>query len=717
VLIISFVYITDLMPALAEHGTLMPTYQEAVAQYNDWLAGRASAPEASPRAGTPTPSLSTTTSATSTSMAVPVSSVVSTSTIAPAAAAPAMVQAIPVPSTPTRQRRAPALFLSDKDEDELQVILPATPTAAPPTPQATATAPTPTAAPTAADPTLLPPYSEVSMPRKAANYAAAHLQHMGRPRSRSRVAHDDDAHLIERARTTATPHTPAKSLPLTTGSFVDDGYDFNTFDPLRLPTPTDQRKAYAAGRGEDIFDSIPGNTGILASSSDPDFFNSPNGIRVEQDQQRLGVRLSSDNAIHLSGEVLTMGDTGSTASAAGPSARVLSINTAQGVATSAYFKHGRAHITVARAPLASSPPPSSPSIPAAAQQAKRRWESTSTAPVAPAPPTTTARRTTPLKARTPAASKSTGHARPHGAARPTAIVAAAPASAPTRASAPVPARARAPASIKSASTAPSPAPSKRLKLASGTAVPASAVAPAVAPAHATSSGGRSSNTGRLVKRVAPETVLPADELKPLTTAMFAALNITPAGLAGTALSNIGVHVLENLAQFGVPCTRLIANLIALDHHKDVPRPSATDNTIFTDYAGDRPAHLVLFYNNTRRFNTTLFVDFDGMYLLQFWTWWDVLTADIRFGPTTDYQKPGGLKPGADLKPFMLKGPHGFGAVVAGVLVLIFGHMVDQDKLPGSLTFNTTPTKLVIRQWFCALQCLDEVATAMVSSLA
>jgi hypothetical protein len=772
----------------------MPSYEQAVAEYNEWLAGRAPRAPAPSCVGTPEPSTTTTTSGASSSIAVPTTAAASP---APANAAPSM----PAPAVATCTPLPSPLFLIDDDEDGAPTLLPATPRSAHPTPTATSTTSALPATPQAADPALPPPYSEVSTPKRAANYAAVHLQRQERHRSRSRATSEEDYQLAERTRVTSTPHTPARSSPLTFGSFGDNGYDFTPVSPLRLPTPPDQRKAYADGRGADIFNSIPGNTGVLASSSDPDFFNTTSGVRVEQDQQRLGVRLSSDNATHLSGEVLTMGHTGSTASAAGPSARVLTINTAQGVATSAYFKGGRAHITIARAPVSpsTSAPPSSPSVPAAAQQAKRRWDATGIAPPTTVRPTTTTSGAALPKSRSrrshrvarPSAAATTAPAQTAAPARaapaPAPVPVRVPVPAPTRTFAPVPTRTSAPAiaarasapatartsapatartsapatarmsapatartsapaptrvsapstastsapavtrtsapapakSVKTtpASATPSPAPSKRLKLTSGLAAPApvppAAPAQAVAPAQVAPSGRQTANTERLLKRVSPDLVLPVDELVPLTQAMLTTLNVTPAGLAGTALANIGVHVLENAIQFSGPPVRLLAHLVVLDHHPDVCMAKLDDSTHFSKYAGDRPAHLALFYENKRRFNSTSFKDFDGMYILQFWTWWDALTEGMRF-PTEDYRRPGGLKPGADLTPLMVKGPYGFGSVVAGLLIWVFAYMRDGDTT--SITFNTTPQRSIIRQWFPALRSVLEVAAAMVSGL-
>jgi hypothetical protein len=663
--------------AFVEDGVPMPTYQEAMAQHEATLAALRGNHGVVRRSETPAPSAPPTT----TSTPAPTST-----TLPPATAhgAVTLPSAQPSPSTPT-----PARSLLDVHDVAMSTPLPARVVSMPPSTPASCSTPQADTTPLSMgepghvtiDPsTLPPPYSLCQTPKQGDLVTPRKKLNVLRPKARHLTI---DTTLSSPSAPTPprTPHTPKVSSPLARGP----SYQYSGAvgeDDEALPTPHDRRKAYKYGHPRDIFGAIPRNSGVLASEGD--VFSSDD-IAVEASTQRVGVRLSSVYNTHLSGESLSMNGGSSIASASGPSARVLRIDTKGGLAASAYLNRGKAHLTVANLPAlspvqADAEPPLS----------KRTWTSRGSP-----------KAHIPVAAVAPAARSPAPRSRRVGAPKP-------PSPSPSV-----------------------PPPSKRTKVSSRLVIsddeedesedPLPSRRPSSSTTRGASARSAAKDRAQVEKKqsvVSASSRSRANTLDPVASNMLHTLGITVGSLSNTALANPASLIIEHAPELGATFVCVLDHLVTLDVDDTVCLAPSKGATHYSTRNTHRPEAIALYINRARKFNKGVFKNFNSKdFADDFWAWWNELAAGVCFPHrSSKFAWPGALRPGADFDPMLWRGPNGFGTVVVGLAIWIFGLKL-RDPSATKLVFDKTPPPAELKRWMEAVKSVEVVAAAMVDSLA
>jgi hypothetical protein len=665
---------SHVMTAFVDHGVPMPTYEEVMAQHEASLAALRANNGVVFRSGTPAPSASSSTPptpATARPTTAPITVVQPDAQLPPST--PSRADAVPPVHDVPMCTPSPARSASTSSSASI-------PSSTPPTKNVPLFAGEPDDDAPGQSP-LPPPYSPCETPKQA----TSHMKLAALKKKARHLTIDTTMSSPSAPTAPRTPHTPTVSSPLARKPLYPDSED-EVGDAL--PTPHDRLKAYEHGRPSDIFGAIPGNSGVLAS--DGDIFSSDD-LLVEARTQRVGVRLSSVFSTHLSGESLSMDGGANTASATGPSARVLTINTKGGLAASAYLNRGKAHLTIANFP-SSSPANKSdvePPLP------KRTWMSRGSPPKGHAP------------------DDDVGPVGPN-IDRP----------APRRAGA-----------LKSGGPSPSaPPPTKRAKVSK----------PAVSSDDEPASGGESSpprRTSSSTTRVGPprarastakarpsvgnaRTVASASKrsmsntIDPMAPNMLQVLGVTAASLSKTALACPASLILHHAPELGATFVRLLDHLGTLDADTTVCLAPAQGTTHYSMRTAHRPEAIAIFIRNARKFTKGVFKDFNVKnFSDDFWAWWNDIAKDVCYPHRpSKFARPGALLPTADFDSMLWRGPNGFGHVVAGLAIWIFGLKL-QDTTTTKLRFDKTPSTADFKRWLEAVKSVEVVAAAMVDSLA
>jgi hypothetical protein len=509
-----------------------------------------------------------------------------------------------------------------------------------------------------------------------------------------------------------TPHTPRTSSPLARGAMTydNDDDDFGPPSMLRLPTPHDRVKAYEHGRPQDIFDAIPGNTGVLAS--DLDVFASDDLV-MEARAQRVGVRLSHDADTHLAGEVIAVGHARTTASARGPSARVLSIDTARGLASSAYFKKGQGHIS-----FSALPPSSSPRTDVDTPAKSKRKHSTSllgtTSEVRGTEldtPIASKRKNAPNSraSHAPSAASRSSHRATTTATTPPGRPAKRPKHSAELVASSDDNEVASPPPVSAARAAASRPRARASSAAVTSVVPKRAAAVAAArPASSTSRSRPATSSARAVRAHSSR-----DGELPST---FARLGVTAAALQSTALAKTSAVLIEHALALGGTYAQLLSHLITLDEDVTVQTATAQVATFYSARTTHRPAQLGFFIKTGRVLNRGVFKDFTSKTFRDcFWSWWNDLTEGVCVQRRGAKSRPGAIRPTADFDPMLWRGSNGFGAVVAALALWHLGMKISTEG-SAKLKYENTPSTAELKDWKEAVQSVERIAAAMVDTL-
>jgi hypothetical protein len=265
-------------------------------------------------------------------------------------------------ASPTAARAAPPLQIASAVKTQLVAVgrdepttTPVSTAAVPSTPRA---ATTPLFMPELTSPTppasSPPPYTSTPTPAsRMPQPSLSTLPHRRRPAlPHLRIATD-------RVRNTydtfgpGTPRLPSSPLALSAYAADDDDEKDDSFGLSRLldsPLPPSllQMKAYADGGASELQRSIPGNSGVLASS-EADVFSddTPYLLRVDGTSHRVQLRIAEDAYASVAGGVIAVSGDGSEVSATGPQARAIAVMPTRGIAAVGFMRAGEARLNLA----------------------------------------------------------------------------------------------------------------------------------------------------------------------------------------------------------------------------------------------------------------------------------------------------------------------------------------------------------------------------------
>jgi hypothetical protein len=533
---------------------------------------------------------------------------------------------------------------------------------------------------------------------------------------------------INTPRTPRRSYTPAVSPPLR-----------SAFTP---PNPLAHRKAYEYGSPSGLNDAIEGNSGVLNTN---DVFGTQTlfATRTDGPHPQLNVRLDLGNT-HVAGEQLVMSSGGKTATAAGPSARTITVSANRTLVTASYVKGGLAHLAIARSPMTPCARPAPTPVPPTATLPD--WSSPTPVPTpTPAPTTMPAPVPTPVRApesvhaseqSTPtpdpatvksvdidilAMSKRKRMSRSPEVPSPPRVLSASPGLTPTRMY-----------SCKGSALPVGDSGSpllKRIRLGSDAShhdhSPTVAV-PHPAPPHSKKSARK--NWGPLSACVEspalravtmPACPRPALSSPPsslpalITVADLESLGITKTKLQKTVFGPDKATFYSLLPRFGMPFARLLGHLVHINHDKGICEAGTQSKTIFNKIK-NRPLPYDAFVKAARLLQPFVFKDFNGDYLLHFSSWWHAILSDVS-SPVAAPRLP---RPTADYKELLWRGKNGFGAVVAALALALLGIMHTPLTVKvKQLAFNNDPSPAQFYVWQKVVCSVERVAAAMVASRA
>jgi hypothetical protein len=164
--------------------------------------------------------------------------------------------------------------------------------------------------------------------------------------------------------------------------------DFGPIGLLLLNKIVPQIKPYNHSKKAKFFQSITGNSGVLASSelhsTGTSLLSCANNVNVLRDQgpvltcidshaQQIEVQVQESGKVHMAGGILAIGSTGSTANVTGAAARALAFMPDQGIAAAMYMHDSKGCLSMAQnhvhpaspspGPTSLLPPPIPPSLP------------------------------------------------------------------------------------------------------------------------------------------------------------------------------------------------------------------------------------------------------------------------------------------------------------------------------------------------------------------
>jgi hypothetical protein len=553
----------------------------------------------------------------------------------------------------------------------------------------------------------------------------------------------------------------------------DEVEDFGPIGPLLLNKTAPQIKPYDHGDKAEFFRSIPGNSGVLASSephsagtSSPSCADDVNVLRdqgpvlarINSHAQRIEVQVQESGEVHMAGGILAIGSTGSTANVTGSSARALAFMPEQGIAAAMYIQGGEGRLSMARNrvhPASPSPGPASSSLPlpippsspivaeddAAAR--KRRRDSLDAVPSAepepramapmprrsgrpskgaavPAPPAPTVDNSRPprkkAKESKPAA-KQADEAVPLAPATrartATSRASAATASATTRT--------RGSSSRAPAKAAVAAAPSRRggssrapRAQAASAPVPRRGAKQDDAPEEDTSVSARHS-----VPHAAALTVsAPLYGITPATSEDFINAGVTIASLQTTALANCSTFLLGDGKVLGATWARLLGHVVTLNAHSHTPTASGREVSAYSAAVDLRPKTITAFNGARRKLTHGVFDDFSGLPAIEFANWWHKIAGSVcHTDYSHGYPRCGEVLVAADLRPLLWRGHNGFDTVVVGLLLWILGHKrTNINKKSPSFT-GTVAADGLVDAWRAAVANVEAVGALMVAGLA
>jgi hypothetical protein len=596
-------------------------------------------------------------------------------------------------ASPTAARAAPPLQIASAVKTQLVAVgrdepttTPVSTAAVPSTPRA---ATTPLFMPELTSPTppasSPPPYTSTPTPAsRMPQPSLSTLPHRRRPAlPHLRIATD-------RVRNTydtfgpGTPRLPSSPLALSAYAADDDDEKDDSFGLSRLldsplPPSLSQMKAYADGGASELQRSIPGNSGVLASS-EADVFSddTPYLLRVDGTSHRVQLRIAEDAYASVAGGVIAVSGDGSEVSATGPQARAIAVMPTRGIAAVGFMRAGEARLNLARA-RPSSPPPSSPVCSDVEGDVEDEGEPQVEVSDIP------------------------------GGKRKRAVLKTAPTSSPDE-----PKRARrvyTSAARRTREAPPPAAPPAMSTRRSGRSISTPNLAAEPARSAATSSGRAQ---GRAPSAASRRTVSTTYRPSPLSGLPFARpSDLVLAGLSSTtlqatALSSVAATIMLHATQLGTQFVELLGNLITIDQH--VAESSFTKRLLV-----GRPVQVRFFAKSRRLFQASVFEEFDGTYAIRFWTWWNTLVGDMCYPAPGALRRPGRLLPDADLRALLRGGHNGFGTVVVALVIWIFGFMRSTPATT-PLSFSTKPAATQVAAWSDAIAHVNYIATAMVNTL-